>query len=111
MRYCTVSSQIKVPPILLFIQLALLHPFLEDFKDLFSLAATNNLADLRHERVEGSYGFPVGVQLHVEGLDFLRIVVKENGSVVDFLSEVLFVLSGQVHAPRDFALVVLELHA
>lgn len=50
------------------------------------------------------HGLTVRVQLHVESLDVLGIVVKNDRAVEDLLSKVTLVLRSQINTPLDFVL-------
>ena len=45
---------------------------------VLTLAAADDLADAGHQAVHGSDGLAVVVQLHIEGLDLLRVVGDEH---------------------------------
>ena len=64
-----------------------------------SSRASHHLAHAREEHVHRADRRVVVVEAHVEGLAPLRVVVHDDGLLVDHLSEVLFVLRLQLLAP------------
>lgn len=91
MRDGSVSSQVKVPPVVLFGKLELVDSALEDFEALFSLGSTNNFSDLRGEDVERGDCFSVGVLTHIEGFNVFGVVVQDNWLVEHMIAKVSFV--------------------
>ena len=99
-----VSSQIKVPPVVLLVELEFLDSALDDLKDLLSLRPTDDLSNFRGQNVKGSNCLAILVLLHVEGFEVLRVVVKDDGSTVDVIAKVSLVLRSKVDSPDHFVL-------
>ena len=68
---------------------------------VLTLAAADDLADAGHQAVHSRDGLAVGVELHVERLDLLRIVRDEDRALEDLLGEIALMLGLQVAAPED----------
>ena len=83
------------------------HALLEFVVAFLTLAAADDLADLREEHVHGAHCLAVVVQLHVERLDFLRIVGQDHWLLEVLLYEVAFVLRSEVDTPIDRELKLL----
>ena len=66
-----------------------------------SFAAADDLADAGNEEIGRRHRLAVGVLLHIEGLDLLRVVGDEHGALEDDFGEVFFVLGLKVAAPVD----------
>lgn len=92
MRDCSVFSQVKVPPIVLFGKLELVDSALEDFKALFSLGSTNNFSDLRGKNVERGDCFSIGVLTHIESFDVFGVVVQNNWLMEHMIAKISFML-------------------
>ena len=81
----TVAAQIQVFFVFILIHTQLFDTRRQDRKILFTLAAADDLADPGNQAVHGRHGLPVRVQLHIEGLDLLRIVGDKDGALEDLL--------------------------
>jgi hypothetical protein len=75
-------------------------------KVILTLRAANNLANLWHKHVHGCHSAAIRVELHVEGLDFLRIVDENHRFLEDLLGNVALVLACKIAAPEDLLLEV-----
>lgn len=102
MRHSTVSSQVQVPPIVLFRQLQLIDSLLEHFQDFLSLGTTDDFSDLRGQNIESSDCLAVLVLFHVEGFDVFGIVVNDDRAVEDVVAKISFMLRGKINTPVDF---------
>lgn len=111
MRNGTISSQIQIPPVVLLGKLQSIYLSFKNFKPLLSLRPTNNFSDLRSQDVESSNCLAILVVSHVEGLDMPGIVIQNNWSMEDMLTQISLVLGSQIHAPFDLVLVLGEYHA
>ncbi len=96
-----VLAQIQIESVVLGLHAQLLDTGLQNVVVVLTLAAADDLADAGHQAVHGCHGLAVGVQLHIEGLDFLGVVCDEDGLLEDHLGEVPLVLGLQVGAPVD----------
>ncbi len=63
------------------------------------LRTTDEFADLWHQDIHGSDGLLIVVELHVEGLDSLRIVDDNRWLGVDLLADVTFMLRAEIITP------------
>ena len=106
-----VLAQVKIEPIVLFLQAKLMHAVAQRLEVVLTLAAADDLADAGDQAVHGRDGLAVRVQLHVEGLDLLRVVGDEDRPLEHDLGQVALVLGLQVAAPMDrvLELVVVRL--
>ena len=95
-----VFAQIQIEVVVFFLHAALFDAGQELLVVVFTLAAADDLADAGHEAVAGCHGLSVGVQLHVEGLDLLRIVGHEDGALEDLFGQKTLVFGLQVAAPE-----------
>ena len=68
---------------------------------VLTLAAADDLADAGHKAVHGRDSLAVGIQLHVERLDLLRIIRDEDRALEDLLGQIALVLGLQIAAPKD----------
>ena len=112
MRAAAVAARVEVPPHVLHRDVELLDAAHQLVVVLLAHRATNDLANLREEHVGALHGETrealllagldrLVVQLHVEGLDLLRVVDHDDGLLEVLLHQVAFVLGGQVDAPAD----------
>ena len=76
---------------------------------LFTDRAADDFADAREEYIGSLHGLSVGVLLHVERLDFARVVGHDDRTPEVLLDKIAFVLAAEVHAPSGNR--ELELHA
>ena len=107
----TVTAQIQIELIIFLVQSQLFHTLLQDLQVVLTLAAADDLTDAGHEAVHGRDGLAIGIQLHVECLDLLRVIRDEDRALEDLLGEVPLVLGLQIAAPEDLVieLVVVRL--
>ena len=77
------------------------HPALQYVPPFFTLAASDELADARHQDVHRPDGLSVVVHAHVEGLDSLGIVRDDHRLLYFLLGQVAFVLRLEISAPGD----------
>ena len=101
-----VFPQIQVEAVVLFLQAQLLHTRGELLQVILSLASADDLTDARYQAIHGGYGLAVLVQLHVEGLDILRIIGNEDRALEYLLGQVTLMLGLQVAAPAYFVIKV-----
>ena len=94
-----VFTEVEIPPIVLFLETKLLHTRGQHIQALLTLRAANDLADARNEKVHGRNGLSVIIHAHIECLDILGIVHKENGLLIYLFCEVSFMLGLQIDAP------------
>lgn len=62
---------------------------------------------LWHQNIHRSDSFLIIVELHIKGLDVLRVVVNNRGFLVDLLTDVALVLGAKVHTPLNVHLLKL----
>ena len=96
-----VFAQVEIELIVLLLQAAFMHTLHERVIVVLTLAAADDLTDAGHEAVHGRDGLAVGVQLHVECLDLLRIIRDEDRALEDLLGQIALVLGLQIAAPKD----------
>ena len=96
-----VLAQVHVEAVVLFAHTQLLNPGFQQIIVVLTLGAADDLADTGHQAVHGRHGLAVGIQLHVEGLDFLGVVGDEDGFLEDHLGQIPLMLGLQVRAPVD----------
>ena len=99
-RATSVFTGIQIPPHILhrYIQ------FLDTGKQLivigFTFRTSDNLANLREQNIHGTYSLAVLVLLHIECLDFLRIVGQDYRTLEVFFHQVTFVFSEAKSTPQ-----------
>ena len=91
-------AQVQVPLVVGLVHAQLVHAGHQLAVVLFTLAAADQLADAGHQHICCSHGLAIGVLLHVEALDLLRVVGDEHGLLEHHLGEVPLVLGLDVHA-------------
>ena len=96
-----VLAQVEIELIVLLLQTALVHSLQQRVVVVLTLAAADDLADAGHQAVHSRDGLAVGVELHVERLDLLRIIGDEDRALEDLLGEIALMLGLQVAAPED----------
>ena len=105
-----VLAKIEIERIVLGLETQLVHAREQLVIVVLTLAAADDLADAGNEAVHRRDGLAVGVQLHIEGLDLLRVVGDEHRALEDLLGKIPLVLGLQIAAPIDLvvkAVVVL----
>ena len=101
MSDCAVFAKVKIELILLEIHIEFLHTADELVIVLLTLRTADDLSDTRNKAVHSRNSLSVRIELHVESLDFLRIICDEDRSLKDLLCQVALVLSLKVDAPLD----------
>ena len=99
MLYSAVFSQIHVPPVILLGHAVLFDSGFEHIVSLFSLAASDDLADSRNQQIACCNGFAVIIESHVESLYFLRIIRYKYRLLEDLLCNIPFMLSLKIDSP------------
>ena len=94
-----VFTELSVPPVIFFIHAELIHTCVKDVESFFSLAAADDLADSRNEKVACRNCLAVIVHAHIEGFDVLWIVCDEYRLFEYLFCEVSFVFCLKVAAP------------
>ncbi len=117
-RAGAVATRVEVPPHVLHRDVEFLDAAHQLVVVLLTDAAADDLADLREEHVGALYGeagealtlalfLHVVVELHVEGLDFLRVVDHDDRLLEVFFHQVALVLACQIHTPTHRELELL----
>mmetsp|Transcript_12279 Transcript_12279/g.18093 ORF Transcript_12279/g.18093 Transcript_12279/m.18093 type:complete len:524 (+) Transcript_12279:289-1860(+) len=100
MLYCSVLSEVHVPPYHLRLQATLLTALGQNLGVFFPLAPAYDLSNLGHQYVHGCHCPLVVVQLHVEGLDVFGVIPHYGRLLVHLLRDVALVLRPHVNAPH-----------
>jgi len=93
------APEIEIPPVDRLVEAERLDPPLQDVEPLLALRASDDLAEARNEDVHGADGPAVLVELHIEGLDLLRVVGDDEGAADHLLGEEFLVLALEIAAP------------
>jgi len=113
MGYGAESPQIEIPPVILGIELELLHPLDEGVQIRFSFAASDDFSQAGDQDVHAADRLSIIVEPHIESLDFFRIVGDDDRALAHHLCQELLVLALQIVAPshREFkpGIVLLQL--
>ena len=64
-----------------------------------TLGTADYLANLREEHIHSTYRFAIVVLLHIERLDFFRIIRQDNWTLEVVFHQITFVLGSQVDPP------------
>ena len=104
MGHGTEPPQIHVPPITVRFQILLFHAALQDIQPLLALAATDDLAYLRHQYVHGSNGFVIVINAHIEWFNRAGIVRHDYRPPNGFFRQVAFVFRLQILPPTGLVL-------
>ena len=99
MLHAAELAEVQVPVVAGLVQTQLVHTGHELVVVLLTLAAADELADAGDQHIGCGDGLAVGVLLHVEALDLLRVVGDEDGLLEHHLGQVALVLGLDVHAP------------
>ena len=94
-----VLAEVHIPPVILFLKAKLLHACGENLESFLTLRAADDLADAGNEKVHCGNGLAVVVLAHIERLDLLGVIDKEDGLLINLLGEVALVLGLKVNAP------------
>jgi hypothetical protein len=100
-RDTTEATKVNVPPIGFLTETKALHVVEKDVETFFSLATSNDFSDARHKNVHGCDGFAIIVETHVEGFDFLRVVIHCCRTLEVLFSEVAFVFALKIDSPTN----------
>lgn len=100
----SVFTELAVPPVGFLLKFAVGDALVELFKVLLSGGPSDELANAGHKDIHGLNSLVVVVELHVESLDVLGVVVKDDGTVEDFLGEMSLVLRSEVNTPVELVL-------
>ena len=96
-----VFPQVHVEAVVFFTHTQFFNTGLQNVVVILTLAAADDLADTGNQAVHSGNGFAVGIQLHVESLNFLGIVGDENGTLENLFRQETLMLGLQVAAPVD----------
>ena len=100
----SVFTELAVPPVGFLFKFAVGDALIELFKVLLSGGPSNELSNAGYKDIHCLNGLVVIVELHVESLNILGIVVKNDGTVEDFLGEMSLVLRSEVNTPVELVL-------
>ena len=89
MFYAAIFPQIHIPPVIFLVKPHFLHSLCQYIQSFFSLAATDDFADARHQQITCSNGFPMGN-------NFLGIVAGELYSLLKPEESLIIFHSGKV---------------
>ena len=92
MRHAAITTQVDIPVIGRFLEPLFAQIRQEHLEPLLALAATDDLADARHEQVHRRDRLAVVVAAHVEGFDLFRVVVDRGGTAEMMFGQVTLVL-------------------
>ncbi len=95
-RHCSISPEIKVPPVILRAEAVVFHCVCEDIQPFFTLAPPNNLSDSRNQNVHRSRRLPVVIGPHIKRLNLLGIVKHGNWAFKIILGQITFVLGLEI---------------
>ena len=108
----SVSSQVKVPAVVVGGKTKFGDSRFKNVETFFSLAASDDFADAHNKAVAGGNGFAVIIKSHIKSFDFFRIVGNENRLFENPFCQAAFVLCLQVAAPAylifEFAVIFFE---
>ncbi len=107
MRHGTVAAQVAIPPVVFLVQTHLGQAGIQHVQTLFTLGATDDLADARGQYVHGGNCLAVVVETHVEGLDVFRVVLHHHRRLEVLLGQIALVLGGEIDTPGDRELELL----
>ena len=96
-----IFPEIEIPAVVAEIKAIRFHTGFEKVVAFFALAPADDFANSRDEDVHRSRRFSVVIGPHVEGLNFLGVVVNGERSIDDFFAEVALVLGLEVDTPLD----------
>mmetsp|Transcript_9878 Transcript_9878/g.14524 ORF Transcript_9878/g.14524 Transcript_9878/m.14524 type:complete len:247 (-) Transcript_9878:324-1064(-) len=98
MRNRTKPSQVKVPPVILWLQVQVLHLRKQNIKAILSLTASNKFPYARHKQIHSidCFSSVFVVVTHVKCLDIFRIVVHKHTAIELCLCQPTFVFCGQI---------------
>ena len=100
----TVFPQVQIELVLFFFHTQFIHALFQFGQVFFSLAAADDLTDTGNQTVHGGNRFPVFIELHVEGLDFLGIICHKYRTLEFLLCQETLMLGLQIAAPVYFIL-------
>jgi len=100
----SVFTELAVPPVGFLFKFAIGDALIELFEVLLSGGPSDELSNAGYKNIHGLNGLVVIVELHVESLNVLGIVVKNDGTVEYLLGEMSLVLRGEVNAPVKLVL-------
>ena len=98
-RARTEATGIEVPPHILHWDVASLNLVEQLIVALLTNRTTDDLTDLRKEDIGTLHGLAILIDLHIEGLDILRIIGHDNGFLEVLLYEETLVLRSEIIAP------------
>mmetsp|Transcript_43115 Transcript_43115/g.91733 ORF Transcript_43115/g.91733 Transcript_43115/m.91733 type:complete len:465 (-) Transcript_43115:443-1837(-) len=98
MRDGSKPAQIEVPPIIVNVQIELLHLFHEDIQSFLPLTSANKLADPGHEEIHCVHSLASVLVIipHVKCLDRLGVIVNEDSALKFCLRQPPLMLRRQV---------------
>ena len=100
----TVSAQIQVKSIVLFVKAHLPDALQQPVIVILPLASADNLTDAGHQTVHRRDRPAVVVQLHIECFYFFRIICDKYRPFVHHLGQIALVLCLQIRSPGYFIL-------
>src|SRR5580765_17083 len=100
-RHGDVTSQFRIPPVVLRLELVKFQVLQQLVQALFPLRAANDFANARHQDIHGGHRPGIVIQPHVEGLDFARIVENRRRRFEVLFGQEPFVFRLQVQAILD----------
>jgi hypothetical protein len=100
----SVFTELAVPPVGFLVKLAVGNALIELFEVLLSGGPSDELSNAGYKDIHGLNSLVVIVKLHVESLNVLGIVVKNDGAVEDLLGEMSLVLRSEVDTPVELVL-------
>ena len=103
-RNGSVFTELAVPPVGFLFKFAVGDALIELFKVLLSGGPSNELSNAGYKDIHCLNGLVVIVELHIESLNILWIVVKNDGTVKDLLGEMSLVLRSEVNPPVELVL-------
>ena len=99
-RTSTETASIEIPPHILHRNVQFLDATHQFFVAFFTFRTTDNFANLREENVHSTNRLAIFVHLHVECLDFLRVVRQNHRLLKVFLNEEAFMLARKGQHPN-----------
>ena len=99
MTASAVLAKLKIPPIILGVEVELSHSLKQFFHSLLTLRAADKLTYTGNEHIRCSNGLAVVVLAHIECLDILGIIGYEYGLFKYLLRKISLVLCLKIHTP------------
>ncbi len=99
MGHRTEPACIEIPPHVFHRDIKFLNSFVEFIEVGLALGATDDFTDFREKHIHGTHCLAVLILLHIESLDFLRIIGKDDRFLEMFFHEEAFMLALKVGSP------------